>query len=217
MCIVFLFRWPLTALPLPLLHDSLFKQFPASALHEYFYLQGCVFFVFVLLCLIDSNMGFLNGLSSDLFPQELMTQMISEMHDENADLCGLKQLDLLPFILQTLIKTSKMAECCEHGTRRLRNCQYSCVSLAVPLCWLEARGVLRQVRSPVHTLTCSLPIRLVNQTMRATEHSWEKNGDINKIWIVQTVLQQVQGAPEVSVGPPTWSTDVCYQEGHEKC
>lgn len=39
-----------------------------------FYLQGCVFCVFVLLCLIDSSMGFLNKLSSDLFPQELMTQ-----------------------------------------------------------------------------------------------------------------------------------------------
>lgn len=56
------------------LHGSLFNQFQASTLHEYFYLQGCVFCVFVLLCLIDSNMGFLNGLSSDLFPQELMTQ-----------------------------------------------------------------------------------------------------------------------------------------------
>lgn len=39
-----------------------------------FYLQGCVFCVFARLCLIDSNMGFLNGLSSDLFPQELLTQ-----------------------------------------------------------------------------------------------------------------------------------------------
>lgn len=53
---------------------KLFSHFQASSFHEYFYLQGYVFCVFVLICLIDSNMGFLNGLSSDLFPQELMTQ-----------------------------------------------------------------------------------------------------------------------------------------------
>lgn len=74
LCTFFLFYWHLTTWPFPFLHGSLFSQFRASSLLEYFYLQGCVFSVFALLCLIDSNMGFLNGLSSDLFPQELMTQ-----------------------------------------------------------------------------------------------------------------------------------------------
>lgn len=73
-CIFFLLCWHLTTWPFPFLHGSLFNQFQASSLHENFYLQGCVFSVFALLCLIDSNMGFLNGLSSDLFPQEPMTQ-----------------------------------------------------------------------------------------------------------------------------------------------
>ncbi len=66
-CIFFLLCWHLATWPFPFLHGSLFSQFQA-------YLQGCVFCVFSLLCLIDSNKGFLNGLSSDLFPQELMTQ-----------------------------------------------------------------------------------------------------------------------------------------------
>lgn len=64
----------LTTWPFNFLHGNLFSQFQASSSQEDFYLQGCVFCVFVLLCLIDSNMGFLKGLSSDLFPQELMTQ-----------------------------------------------------------------------------------------------------------------------------------------------
>lgn len=54
------------------LHYSLWNQI--SALHKYSYLQGCVFSALAHLCLIDFNMDSLNGLSFDLFPQELMSR-----------------------------------------------------------------------------------------------------------------------------------------------
>lgn len=59
----------------PFLCGATIQAVPSSSsIHGWVSLQGCVFCVFVLLCLIDSNMGFLNALSSDLFPQERMTQ-----------------------------------------------------------------------------------------------------------------------------------------------
>lgn len=68
----------------------------SSRTHLDFYLQGCAFSVFLPLCLIDSNMGFPEGLSSDLFPQELMTSNhFKGALDENVDLRGLKQLHLI--------------------------------------------------------------------------------------------------------------------------
>ena len=79
-------------------------------------------------------------------------KMISKMHDENADLCGLKQLDLLWFILQTPIKPSKTVKCSKHGDTEAR------WKMAGQLCFcllyfvqIRRPGVLRQVCSPAHT------------------------------------------------------------------
>lgn len=60
--------------PFPFIARQSIEPVSSFLLTFIFLPAGLCFYVFALLCLIDSNMGFLNGLSSDLFSQELMTQ-----------------------------------------------------------------------------------------------------------------------------------------------
>lgn len=149
---------------------SLFSQLRASSSHKYFYLQGCVFCVFSLLCLIDSNMGFLNGLSSDLFPQEPMTQ--NHFKDARWE-CRTLWSGTTGFVVICPADPNQKLQ------RRLNVTSTGCRSSwkmagelrvfpALHSVHSRSPEVPRQVRFPVHTQSRSLPIRLVMQTTEAS-------------------------------------------------
>lgn len=103
-----------------------------------------VFSVFSLFsCLIDSNMGFLNGLSSDLFPHELMTQ--NNFKDARWE-CRSLWSATTGFVLiyptdpnQILQRQLSVRES-EH---RCRKFHFSCVSLFCTLYKIRMARVLR--------------------------------------------------------------------------
>lgn len=134
MCIFFLFCWHLTTWH-SLFCTAVYSTSLELPLYMSIFTCRAVFSVFSLhfasLTLIWASwMGYLQTCSH----RSRWLKMISKMHDENADLCGLKQLDLLSFILQSLIKTSKTAKCCKHGIQRPTENSRTAVFLSFVLC-----------------------------------------------------------------------------------